>query len=212
MFVGASTESIVLPELRSLRQGDVVERATAASSAAEVDLIARAQRYDAEALSEIYQAYFPRIYQYCYLQLSNAHVAEDVASDVMLHVLEAIDRYSYRGTPFAAWVFRIARNRVIDHHRRSSRRPQAELTDTLPSAAEGPLQLVERGQEYSAVRAAIDRLTEEQRQVIVLKFIEELDNNAIAVVLGRSLGAVKSLQHRALVAMRKTLQRDGVGT
>lgn len=201
-----------MSELRSLRRGEVLEGARAPDAArVEADLITRAQRYDAQALTEIYEAYFPRIYQYCALQIRDAHLAEDLASDVMLQVIEAIDRYRYRGTPFAAWVFRIARNRIIDHHRRSSRRPQTELQESLPSQADGPPQLAERDHEYSSVRAAIDKLTEEQRQVIVLKFVEEMDNSAIAQVLGRSLGAVKSLQHRALVAMRKTLEREGIG-
>ncbi len=179
-------------------------------AAAEMDLVARAQRYDADALSEIYETYYPRVHHYLCVQLSDGFLAEDLTSDVMLQVLEALDRYHFRGTPFAAWVFRIARNRLIDHHRRRSRRPQVELRDTLPSQADGPYARAERSMEYASVRAALGGLTEEQRQVIVLKFMEDLDNAAVAQVLGRSLGAVKSLQHRALVAMRKTLEREGI--
>ncbi|HWO94444.1 MAG TPA: sigma-70 family RNA polymerase sigma factor [Dehalococcoidia bacterium] len=177
----------------------------------EADLIARAQAYDADALSTIYETYYPRLYNYCRLQLGDAHLAEDVTSDVLLQVLEALREYRFRGTPFAAWVFRIARNRLIDHHRRSNRRPQVELSDVLPSQSDGPPAITERAQEYESVRAAIGHLTEEQRQVIILKFVEDLDNSAIAQVLGRSLGAVKSLQHRALVSLRKVLEREGLG-
>lgn len=188
------------------------EAVAAAPSAAhvEADLILRAQRYDADALSEIYETYYPRVYHYLYIQLSDSHLAEDLASDVLLQVLEAIDRYRFRGTPFAAWVFRIARNRVIDHHRRRSRRSHVELQDGIPSQNDGPQALAERSMEHASVRAAIERLTDEQRQVIVLKFVEELDNASVAQVLGRSLGAVKSLQHRALVAMRKVLEREDI--
>lgn len=177
---------------------------------AEIDLITRAQRYDADALSEIYETYHPRIHHYFYAQLGDSHLAEDLASDVLLHVLEAIDRYRFRGPPFAAWVFRIARNRVIDHRRRLSRRPCVELQDGVPSHADGPQAIAEREMEHASVRAALHHLTEEQRQVIVLKFMEDLDNAAVAEVLGRSLGAVKSLQHRALVALRKVLEREGI--
>lgn len=205
----------IVAELNSFRDGDAsFDRAlTAANPAltAEANLIARAQQYDADALSEIYESFYPRIYQYFYAQLSDAPLAEDFASDVMLQVVESIDRYHFRGTPLAAWVFRIARNRVVDHHRRRSRRPQIALEDSLPSQADGPYALVERSVEHASVRAAMGGLTEEQRQVIILKFVEELDNASVAEALGRSLGAVKSLQHRALVAMRKVLEQEGVG-
>ena len=177
---------------------------------AEADLIARAQEYDADALSEIYESFFPRISQFIRLQLGDVHLAEDMASDVLLTVLESLERYRVRGAPFSAWVFRIARNRVIDHHRRQSRRPQVELADTLASTADGPPVIAERSMEHASVRAAMVDLTEDQRQVILLKFIQGMDNTAVAAVLGRSIGSVKSLQHRALVTMRRVLEREGI--
>ena len=171
----------------------------------ELELVRRAQRYEADALGRIYEIYFPKIYQYAYLQLSDAQLAEDIASGVLLQVVESIDRFHYRGTPFGAWVFRIARNRIIDLHRRKKRRQHVELHEGIPTDYGAPHQETERVLEHERVRGALDYLTDDQRQVVLLKFAEGLDNQAIAAVIGRSEGAVKSLQHRALVALRKNL-------
>lgn len=177
----------------------------AAEAGAEWQLVQRAQRGEPEALGRLYEHYFPRVYQYAFLQLSDVQQAEDVASDVMLQVVEALPRFRFRGSPFGAWLFRIARNRVIDLHRRRKRRPQVEVHDGIPFEGRGPHAQAERGQEYNRLRQAIGRLTGDQRQVILLKFVEEMDNGTVAAVLGRSEGAVKSLQHRALVALKKSL-------
>lgn len=179
-------------------------------AASEAALIARAQQYESDALSEIYETFYPRVQHYFSIQLGDTHLAEDMASDVLLQVLESIERYRIQGSPFAAWVFRIARNRLIDHQRRKARRPQVGLEEDLPSRNDGPQALAERSMEHASVRAALNHLTEEQRQVIVLKFIEDMDNASVASILGRSLGAVKSLQHRALGTMRKVLEREEI--
>jgi RNA polymerase sigma-70 factor (ECF subfamily) len=171
----------------------------------ELELVRRAQRYEADALGRIYEIYFPKIYQYAYLQLSDAQLAEDIASGVLLQVVESIQKFHYRGTPFGAWVFRIARNRIIDLHRRKKRRQHVELYEGIPTDYGAPHQETERVLEHERVRGALDYLTDDQRQVVLLKFAEGLDNQAIAAVIGRSEGAVKSLQHRALVALRKSL-------
>ncbi|MEX2237610.1 MAG: sigma-70 family RNA polymerase sigma factor [Dehalococcoidia bacterium] len=175
----------------------------------ELELVRRAQRYEPDALGRIYEIYFPKIYQYSYLQLSDPQLAEDIASGVLLQVVESIDKFHYRGTPFGAWVFRIARNRIIDLHRRKKRRQHVELNESIPTDYGAPHQETERVLEHERVRGALDYLTDDQRQVVLLKFAEGLDNQAIASVIGRSEGAVKSLQHRALVALRKSLSDSG---
>ena len=201
-----------MPDLTSIPASQGVQEALGQDAAvsSEAALIARAQQYDAEALSELYETFYPRVYHYFSIQMGDAFLAEDMASDVMLQVLESIEKYRIQGSPFAAWVFRIARNRLIDHQRRKARRPHVELEDNLPSLGDGPQTIAERSMEQASVRAALGHLTDEQRQVIVLKFMEGLDNATVATVLGRSLGAVKSLQHRALGAMRKVLEREGL--
>ena len=175
----------------------------------EEELVRRAQQYDQEALSWFYQLFYPKLYNYGCLQLGDAQLAEDLASEVLLRVLESLHDYRFRGLPVAAWVFRIARNYVIDLHRRRQRRPQVPLFDGIPSADDDPHTLAERSLAQKELYAAMRDLTEEQRQVVILKFIEGLDNAAVARVLGRSEGAVKSLQHRALLALRKMLSPEG---
>jgi RNA polymerase sigma-70 factor (ECF subfamily) len=170
----------------------------------EWELVQKAQRFDDSALAWLYQVYHPKVYNYAFLQLSNAQLAEDVASDVMVKVIESIGKFRFRGAPFAAWVFRIARNRIIDLHRRQSRRREVELDQNI-AGHEDLTAAVEQALDRDQIQAALSRLTEEQRQVIILRFIEGFDNASVARVLGRSQGAIKSLQHRALASLRRIL-------
>jgi RNA polymerase sigma-70 factor (ECF subfamily) len=172
----------------------------------EWELVQRAQHLDERALAAIYEQFYPRIYSYALLQTGDTSLAEDIASEVMLKVLEALPRYRFRGAPLAAWIYRIAHNCVVDHHRRRRRRQEVRLDETAPPpAAHNP----EGGSDLSLQRhdlqRALQRLTYEQRQVIILKFVQGLDNRTIARVMGRSEGSVKSLQHRALKALERLL-------
>jgi RNA polymerase sigma-70 factor (ECF subfamily) len=157
----------------------------------------------------LYQQFYPKLYNYAYIQLGDVQQAEDLTSEVLLRMLESIKRYSFRGLPFSAWVFRIARNCIIDLHRRRKRRPEVTLFDGIPDTEDSPPLAAERSMTRAEIRRALVHLTEEQRQVIILKFIQGMDNATVARVLGRSQGAVKSLQHRALVSLKKILSREG---
>ena len=174
----------------------------------EWELVQRAQALDEVALASLYSTYYPKIYNYAFLQLGDIHAAEDLASDVMLKVLESIKKYQFKGTPFSAWVFRIARNRLIDLHRRRKRHGEVSLTEPLAAMQIGPQTLAERALDRGQLQLALRYLTDEQRQVIVLKFIEGFDNASVARVLGRSEGAVKSLQHRALNSLRRVMSGE----
>jgi RNA polymerase sigma-70 factor (ECF subfamily) len=176
----------------------------------EEELIRRAQEFDQEALSWLYELFYPKLYNYAYLQLGSVQQAEDLASEVLLRVLESLKGYRFRGVPLSAWVFRIARNYLIDLNRRRQRRPQVSLYEGIPSDEVSPHAAAERAIAQSELRLALTKLTEEQRQVIILKFVECMDNASVARVLGRSQGAVKSLQHRALVSLRKILSSEEV--
>ncbi len=136
--------------------------------------------------------------------------SEDLASDVMLKMLESIHKYKFQGLPFSAWVFRIARNRIIDLHRRRRRRGEVDLNESLAGTLASPHSLAERAIERGQLQVALRYLTDEQRQVIVLKFIEGFDNRSVGKIMGRSEGAIKSLQHRALGALRRVLYRGGL--
>lgn len=177
--------------------------------AAEWELVRRAQQYDNDAIHQLYQTYYPKIYNYAFMQMGDVHAAEDLASDVMLKMIESMRSYKFRGLPFGAWVFRIARNRIIDLHRRRKRRGEVDLSETLSTALANPQVLAERAIERGQLQVALKHLTPEQRQVIVLKFIEGFDNRSVGKIMGRSEGAVKSLQHRALGALKRILYPDG---
>ncbi len=174
----------------------------------EWQLVQRAQALDEAALASLYSTYYPKIYNYAFLQLGDIQAAEDLASEVLLKVLESIKKYRFKGTPFSAWVFRIARNRLIDLHRRRKRRGEVNLTEPLAAMQIGPQTLAERALDRGQLQLALKYLTDEQRQVIVLKFIEGFDNASVARVLGKSEGAIKSLQHRALNSLRRVMSGE----
>jgi len=177
---------------------------------AEWDLVKRAQEYDEAAIEALYQTYYPKIYSYAFLQMGDVQAAEDLASDVMLKMIESIDKYRFRGLPFGAWVFRIARNRLIDLHRRRRRRGEVDLSETLSSGLASPQALAERALERGQLQVALKHLTDEQRQVIVLKFIQGFDNRSAGKIMDRSEGAIKSLQHRALGSLRRLLYQERI--
>lgn len=172
---------------------------------AEWEIVRRAQGFDEDALKSLYESYYPKIYGYAFLQMGDVQAAEDLASDVMLKMIESIKSYQFKGLPFGAWVFRIARNRLIDLHRRRKRRGEVDLSETLAGTLASPLSMAERALERGQLQVAMKHLTDEQRQVIVLKFIQGFDNRSIGRIMGRSEGAIKSLQHRALHALRRVL-------
>jgi RNA polymerase sigma-70 factor (ECF subfamily) len=181
--------------------------APAAMASDEERLVSRAQALDEGALSKLFDTYYPKIYNYGIIQLQDSHAAEDLASDVMLKVLESIPRYRSKGIPLSAWIFRIARNRLVDIRRRGSRRREVGLTDRfIDSASAAPHSAVERALDYGQVSLALSRLTPVQEQVIVLRFMKDLDVATVARILGRSESAVKSLQFRALAALRHIMQ------
>jgi RNA polymerase sigma-70 factor, ECF subfamily len=167
-------------------------------------LVERAQHGDRAALEELYLSHFDRIYSYLHLSVGNRHDAEDLTTQTFLKMLEAIGRFRWQSVPFSAWLFRIAHNLAMDHFR-ARRRVQAE--DEVPeppgreesSAEEQAMDSL--GQ--AGMLALIERLSAEQRQVLTLKFLFGFANAEVAGILGKSEGAVKSLQHRALATLQK---------
>jgi RNA polymerase sigma-70 factor (ECF subfamily) len=191
----------------------VAEQVTAANvhggAAADVRrLVERAQRGDRSALEELYLLHFDRIYSYLHLSVGNRHDAEDLTTQTFLRMLEAIGRFRWQSAPFSAWLFRIAHNLAMDHFR-AGRRVQVEEDVPEPLGAE----------ESSAEEQALDslgqagmleliqRLSAEQRQVLTLKFLFGFANADVARILGKTEGAVKSLQHRALASLQKHVVR-----
>jgi RNA polymerase sigma-70 factor, ECF subfamily len=173
----------------------------------EIDLILRAKTYDPDALGTIYERYYQGIYRYVYYRVGDSSLAEDLTGDIFLKMLHGIQSYSIQGVPFSAWLYRIARNRVIDHMRRQPEKADLQLEEArVESIASSDADLENALQREELLRA-VQVLTADQRQVIILKFIDDLDNATIAKVLGKTEGAVKSLQHRALDTLRQHIDR-----
>jgi RNA polymerase sigma-70 factor, ECF subfamily len=167
-------------------------------------LVERAQDGDREALEELYLIHFDRIYSYLHLSVGNRHDAEDLTTQTFLKMLEAIGRFRWQSVPFSAWLFRIAHNLAIDHFR-ARRRVQSE--DEVPEVAGQEESSAEQQAMDSLGQAGmlvlIGRLSPEQRQVLTLKFLFGFANAEVAGILGKTEGAVKSLQHRALATLQK---------
>jgi len=168
----------------------------------EIEIIQRAKAYDPDALSTLYERYYQGIYRYVYYRVGSSALAEDLTADVFVKMLHGIQSYSVQGVPFSAWLYRIARNRVIDHMRRQPEKADLSLEEARVETIASGETTLEQALQRDELLKAVQVLTDDQRQVIILKFIEDMDNATIAAVMGKTEGAVKSLQHRALDTLR----------
>jgi RNA polymerase sigma-70 factor, ECF subfamily len=171
-------------------------------------LVARAQRGDRAALEDLYLLHFDRVYSYLHMSVGNRHDAEDLTTQTFMKMLEALRRFEWRSVPFSAWLLRIAHNLAMDHFR-ANRRWQPE--EDVPESADGEECSAEEQALASlgetGVLTLIERLSPEQRQVLTLKFVYRFSNGEVAAILGKTEGAVKSLQHRALASLERHVTR-----
>jgi len=172
----------------------------------ERDLIRRAKAYDASAFAEIYERYYQGVYTYVCYRVSDSGLAEDLTADVFVRALESIDTFSVReGTAFSAWLYRIANNLVIDYYRLRPREHVLLAEDSVFSDDDEPAEALDRKLTAERLQRALLHLTEDQRQVILLRFVDGFRSDQIAHVLGKSEAAVKSLQHRAVLSLSRIL-------
>ena len=163
-------------------------------------LVDRAQKGEREALEELYLVHFDRIYSYLHMSVGNRHDAEDLTTQTFLKMLESVGKFRWRSAPFSAWLFRIAHNLAMDHFR-ANRRWQPEEEVPEPDPGEGS------AAEEEALESIGRRSMLEQQQVLTLKFVFNFSNGEVATILGKTEGAVKSLQHRALAALQRQLEQ-----
>ncbi len=174
-----------------------------------VRLVKRAVGGDFEAFGELYNIYLDRIYRYVFYQVRDKMTAEDVTEEVFLKAWKAIKSCKGKEQTFSSWLYRIAHNQVIDNLR-SQRK---YLSTEMESLAEvnGPELEAEGKQERQEMLETISCLPQNQKQVIILKFIEGLDNQEIGKIMGKSQGAIRVLQMRALATLRQRLSREKRG-
>lgn len=171
----------------------------------EESLVRRAQQRDEEAFTQLYEAYFDKLYRYVALKIGNKAEAEDMTQQVFLNALKSVSSFKWRGISFSAWLFRIAHNQVVDYLRKKSKQATTLLDESLVSSDSNPQLVAEHKLDIEQLVSATKQLTETQREVISLRFAGELPIAQVAKVMGKSQGAVKALQHSAIVALRKSL-------
>jgi RNA polymerase sigma-70 factor, ECF subfamily len=172
-----------------------------------VDLT-RDPKISKDAFGELYERYLTKIYNYVYYRTGNHHDAEDLTARVFFRAMGHIDSYTDRGVPFQAWLYRIAHNLVANWHRDRGRRKIIPLDEFVASRlqTDAPDKHAEAKEERERLLAAIRRLPEERQQLLALKFVDNLSNAEIGIIMDRTEGAIKSLYHRTLIALRDDLE------
>jgi len=166
-------------------------------------VVEAAQQGDQASLGMLYDHYFPRVYRYVASRLSSNEDAEDVTTEIFLRVIENLRSFSFRGLPFGAWVFRIARNEVVSHVRRQKvRSATAELSETIRDPSPDHVDELVIAFTVATVKAAAEKLPEAQRQVIALRFGAGLSVAETAQTLGKTENNVKVLQHKAIAKLQ----------
>jgi RNA polymerase sigma-70 factor, ECF subfamily len=168
----------------------------------------RAAQGDGVAFGALYERYVGRIYNYIYYRTGNTFEAEDLTEKVFMRALHHIGNYRDRGVPFSAWLYRIAHNLVANWHRDNSRRKEISLDESglMLTHGEYPEQQLISLEERERLVRLIRKQPSERQQLIILKFVEHMSNAEIGVIMRRSEGAVKSLYHRTLLALREELE------
>ena len=168
----------------------------------------QALRAEPAALGVNYDQYVDRIYSYIYHRVGQPDVAEDLTGQVFMRMLEAVQTGRGWRSSFSGWLYRIAHNLVIDHYRRRKRATFVDLEDAAPVQAQtgDPVRSSETQFERERLRSALAKLTDEQAQVISLRFLEDLSIAEVAEMLDKAEGAVKALQYRAVLALRRVME------
>ncbi|PDW00552.1 RNA polymerase sigma factor [Candidatus Viridilinea mediisalina] len=169
------------------------------------DLVRRAMEADPQALTELYKYFAPRVYRYVYMRVGDVDLAQDIQSEVFVRMLESIHTYEDRGWSISSWIYRIAQARTIDIMRGKRRRQWIDLEEEQ-ILADGPEEALLAELEHHVLRKAMKHLCEPQQRVILLRHVYGLSIEETARQMGRNVGSVKALQHRALTRLSLLMQ------
>ncbi len=170
-------------------------------------LVESASAGDQEAFAKLYDRFVNKIYKYIYYKIGSSSDAEDLTAQVFLKAWEAIGKYMWTERPFSAWLYRIAHNLVVDYFRTKCELTPLDDLPTLEERGPSPEDVTQRHLTADALRRAITRLTPDQQHVVILRFLEGYPTEQVAEILGKQPGAVRTLQHRALVALSGVFRR-----
>ena len=181
-------------------------------SQAEERLLVEAAQRDPARFADLYENYFELVYAYVARRVGNRDEAEDFTSEVFRKALASLPRFKWTGAPFAAWLFRIASNIMADRAKRSAKERNVSLDESKQARAENRTSrqhaTFEEVERHARVLRQVEELAEDQRRVVMMRFAEEKSIREIAEALGRSEGAVKQLQFRALERLRARLANE----
>ena len=182
------------------------------SDVTEEELLNSAATFDEAALGELYDRYESRIYSYIYRRTGDNTLAEDLTAQVFLKMLEAIRNGKGWHSSFSGWLYRIAHNAVIDYYRQRDRQQQSDLEEAMGvvSSDHNPVVIAEANMNATRLRAAIARLTDEQAEVISLRFLEGYSISEVSTMMDKTEGSIKALQYRAVATLRQLLQHEGL--
>lgn len=174
----------------------------------DAELVEQIQAGQGEAMTLLYRRHRPSIFRYAYSRLYNQQQAQDVTGEIFLRMVTNLPQYRSTGAPFAAWLFRIAHNYIITHRQKENEAQLAPVSqaDNVSHAEGNPAFIVERQLQLEWVWQGLQQLDENQREVIIMRFLTGLSLKETALALEKSVGAVKTLQHRGILALRVALQ------
>lgn len=172
-------------------------------------LVQQAKQGDKKAISELYRRHVDMVYRYVWARVGDDAVAEDLTGQVFLKALEGLSTYEPSGRPFAAWLYRIAYARVVDYWRQQERRVEVPLEESLPAYEPRPGELLVAEDEWRLAIDLLAQLTDDQQDVLILRFIGEMTLTEVAETLGKTIGATKAVQHRALASLARLLEKQG---
>jgi RNA polymerase sigma-70 factor, ECF subfamily len=175
----------------------------------EAALIQAAQQGDKKAVSTLYEAYAQGIYRYISYRVESDVIAEDLTSEVFLKMIRNLPRFQQTGAPFVAWLYRIAATQVADFYRAGKRYTQQELSDEQANDDTDPLNSIDREEERETLRAALQKLSQDHQNLLILRFMQNLPHHEVAEIMGKSEANIRVMQHRALKALAEQLGADG---
>ncbi len=188
----------------------MASKSNIAEAEQEQTLVSKAIDGDADAFGVLYTHHLDAIYRHVYFRVADVHLAEDLTEEVFIRAWTALPKYESQGHRFSSWLYRIAQNLIVDHYRKQSSRPEVEdpEIDDLPDSHSLPEDQVADQQDVESLARAVGRLGDDEQQVIILRFVEGFSHREVADVIGKSEGASRVIQHRALEALAELMEAD----